>query len=148
MTHVHEDFRCSCRDSRRRRGAWVSLQTATRNWGPRPVRQWQGRVWPGWDHNPWPRSVWSGLSRSMNSLSWTRAAFARRAASQCGPGALGDACVGPSLPLGAFRRFGQAHESTLRLVERAGQVIGDKITTRGAEALSGNRGGCRSTPLS
>ena len=34
--------------------------------------------WPGWDQRPWPRSVWSGLSRSWNVLIPTRAALPNR----------------------------------------------------------------------
>ena len=49
--------------------------------------------------------------------------FAKPAAFRGGPGALGDAFVSPSRPLGAFGWFGQAHDSTLRLVERAGRQV-------------------------
>ena len=34
----------------------------------RPIGQRPNRMWPGWDQRPWPRSVWSGLSRFVNIL--------------------------------------------------------------------------------
>ena len=47
-------------------------------WPPRPIGQRPSRVWPGWDQSPWPRSVWSGLSRFLNVLIPTRAALPNR----------------------------------------------------------------------
>ena len=41
----------------------------------RPIGQRPNRMWPGWDQRPWPRSVWSGLSRFFNILIRTRAAL-------------------------------------------------------------------------
>ena len=47
-------------------------------WPPRPIGQRPSREWPGWDQSPWPRSVWSGLSRFLNVLIPTRAALPNR----------------------------------------------------------------------
>ena len=80
---------------------------------PRPIGQRPGRVWPGWDQSPWPRSMWSGLSRFLNVLIPTRAALPNRPLSDVALALLrlGDAFVSPSRPLGAFGWFGQAHDS-------------------------------------